>query len=42
MQIQLNVEVIEVQKGLHAPQDHEHQKRIKELQKKLFDVKEDL
>jgi glutaminase len=41
MQIQL-VEAIEVQKALHAPQDHEHQKGIKELLKKLFDVKEDL
>jgi chromosome segregation ATPase len=41
MQIQLDVEAIEVQKALHAPQDHEHQKSIKELQKKLLDVKDD-
>ncbi len=42
MQIQLDVEAIEVQKALHAPQDHEHQKSIEELQKELLDVKEDL
>jgi hypothetical protein len=42
MQIQLAMEATEVQKALHAPQDHEHQKSIEELQKELLDVKEDL
>ncbi len=36
------MEATKVQKTLHAPQDHEHQKKIEELQKELFDVKEDL
>lgn len=31
MQIQLAMEATKVQKALHAPQNHEHQKMIEEL-----------
>jgi hypothetical protein len=42
MKIELTMQAIEVQKALHAPQVHEHQKRIEELHNELLDVKEDL